>query len=124
MPMIPSAEREASRLGARPPIDDTWKDEFVDSLLRELRRQLQQLENTQATTHAEDAGIRAQNVQAIARIERSLDRLLKIQEDRALKRDLKVATNNDDARAALERRLDQLLEAARANGAPERSDAG
>lgn len=121
MPATPVREGDA-RVRLPVPIDDSWKDEFVESLLRELRRQLHQLQNTEATPHADQAGIRAQNVQTLARIERSLDRLLKIQEDRALKRDLKAAATNGDARAALERRLDQLLEAARAKDASGQSD--
>jgi hypothetical protein len=122
MPMSPNAEREGAP--SRAPLDDTWKDEFVDALLRELRRQLHQLQNAQPTPDADQAGIRAQNVQTLARIERSLDRLMKLQEQRVLKRDIKDAAAHVDSRAALERRLDQLLESARALAPAERPDAG
>jgi hypothetical protein len=45
-----------------------------------------------------------------------------MQEAQALKRDLTMAANNDDARATLERRLDQLLIAARAQVPAGKSD--
>ncbi len=124
MPMTPSAERPLEEIRARSPapIDDTWKDEFVESLLRELRRQLQQLQNAAPTAESDQAGIRALNVATLARIERSLDRLTKMHEARALKRDLTMAAKNDDARAALERRLDELLEAGRARRSAEGHD--
>ena len=121
MPMIPSGKRsEESR--ARAPINAKWKEEFVESLLRELRRQLQQLQNAAPTAEPDQAGIRAQNVATLARIERSLDRLMKMQEAQTLKRDITTAASNDNARETLERRLDQLLIAARAQVPAEKSD--
>ena len=111
MPMAP--DRAPEEIRARAPIDDRWKEEFVESLLRELRRQLQQLQNAAPTAETDQAGIRAQNVATLARIERSLERLTKMQEAQILKRDISTAAKNDDAHAALERRLDELLNAAR-----------
>jgi len=123
MPMTPNRERsEESR--ARAPIDTKWKEEFVESLLRELRRQLQQLQNAAPTAEPDQAGIRAQNVATLARIERSLERLTKMQEAQTLKRDLTMAAKNDDAHAALERRLDELLVAARTKSGDGGDDAG
>jgi hypothetical protein len=111
--MTPNRERtEPSR--ARVPLDSKWKEEFVESLLRELRRQLQQLQNAAPTAEPDQAGIRAQNVATLARIERSLDRLMKMQEAQALKRDITMAANNDNAKETLQRRMDQLLAAAEA----------
>ena len=115
-------DRAPEEIRARAPIDDTWKDEFVESLLRELRRQLQQLQNAAPTAEPDQAGIRAQNVATLARIERSLERLTKMQEAQILKRDITKAAQNDDARAALERRLDELLIAARAQVPAAKSD--
>ena len=123
MPMTPNRERsEESR--ARAPIDTKWKEEFVESLLRELRRQLQQLQNAAPTAEPDQAGIRAQNVATLARIERSLDRLTKMHEAQTLKRDLTMAAKDDDAHAALERRLDELLVAARTKSGDGGDDAG
>lgn len=119
MPLTPTNGCEArSRepASAPAPIDDKWKDEFVDSLLRELRRQLQQLQNSPPAPHADDAALRAANVQALARIERSLDRLLKMQEFRTLKSDMKGAASDDEVRAALERHIDSIVAAARMRG--------
>jgi hypothetical protein len=112
---------ETIRANAPAPIDETWKDEFVESLLRELRRQLQQLQNSPPAPHAEDAGVRAANVQALARIQRSLDRLLKMQEQRALARDKKGAIADADQRAALERDIDSIVAAAIARGNPDKA---
>lgn len=121
MPMTPKREHtEESR--ARLPLDAKWKEEFVEALLRELRRQLHQLQNAAPTAEPDQAGIRAQNVATLARIERSLDRLMKMQEAQALKRDITMAANNDNAKETLERRLDQLLIAARAQVPAEKSD--
>ena len=92
-------------------IDETWKDDIVERLLRELKRQLSQLEDTKPTPEIDQSKIRAENVRALASIERTLARLLRIQEQRALDREKKVAARNDDARAALERRLDEQLAA-------------
>ena len=122
MPMAPDRAPEQSRV--RAPIDTKWKEEFVESLLRELRRQLQQLQNAAPTAEPDQAGIRAQNVATLARIERSLDRLTKMHEAQTLKRDLTMAAKDDDAHAALERRLDELLVAARTKSGDGGDDAG
>jgi len=122
MPMAPDRAPEQSRV--RAPIDTKWKEEFVESLLRELRRQLQQLQNAAPTAEPDQAGIRAQNVATLARIERSLDRLTKMHEAQTLKRDLTMAAKDDDAHAALERRLDELLVAARTKSVAGGDDAG
>ncbi len=107
------------RAGAPEVIDETWKDDIVKRLLLQLKRQLCQLENTKPTTEIDQANIRATNVKTLASIERTLERLLQMEQQRALARETKVAAKNDDARAALERRLDQLLAAAEAQVPPE-----
>ena len=113
---------DAMRAGPREAVDDDLKDDLVIRLLRELKRQLIQLENTKPTPEIDQANIRAVNVKTLASIERSLERLLHIEQQRELRRETKVAAKNDDARAALERRLDQLLIAARAKPHPEESE--
>ena len=106
------------RAGEVEVIDENWKDDIVQRLLRELKRQLSQLENTKPTPEIDQANIRAANVKTLASIERTLDRLLLLEEQRVLNRETKVAAKNDDARMALERRLDQRLAAMRALPAP------
>jgi len=108
------------RAGEVQVIDENWKDDIVQRLLRELKRQLAQLENTKPTPEIDQANIRAANVKTLASIERTLDRLLLLEEQRVLNRETKVAAKNDDARMALERRLDQRLAAMRALPAPQK----
>ena len=113
---------EQMRAGAAEVIDEDWKDDIVERLLRELKRQLCQLENTKPTPETDQANIRSVNVKTLANIERTLDRILRLEEQRALKRETKVTANKDNARAELERRLDQLATTARAPGDPGRSE--
>ena len=108
------------RVGAPEVIDEAWKDDIVQRLLRELKRQLCQLENTKPTPEIDQANIRIVNVRAITAMERTLDRLFRMDEQRELKRETKVAAKNDNALAALERRIDQLAAAARASSDPEK----
>jgi hypothetical protein len=103
------------RVGAPEVIDDDWKDDVVERLLRELKRQLIQLENTKPTTGTDEAPIRANNVQSLARIERTLTRLLQLHEQRELRHETKVAAENGDALRELERRIDRLIAAAEAS---------
>ena len=102
------------RVGAPEAIDDDWKDDLVERLLRELKRQLIQLENTKPTPETDQANIRAQNMQSLARMERTLERLLQLHEQLALKHDTKAAKRNDDALRELECRIDRLIAAAEA----------
>ena len=110
------------RAGAVEVIDEAWKDDIVNRLLLQLKRQLCQLENTKPTTEIDQANIRIVNVRAIASMERTLNRLIQQDEQRALKRETKVAARNDDALAALERRIDQLAAAAGAPSDPEKPE--
>jgi hypothetical protein len=113
---------DARRSGPREAVDDDWKDDLVIRLLRELKRQLIQLENTKPTPEIDQANIRIVNVRALATMARTLDRLIRQDEQRALKRETKVAAKNDDAYAELERRIDRLVAAANApkdSGKPE-----
>lgn len=126
MPLAPKEPRalEEIRVHAPAPIDDKWKDEFVESLLRELRRQLHQLENAPPAPHGDEASIRSHNVQTLARIERSLDRLIRMHENRYLKQGQTKGLSDDDARAALERRLDKLAAATTARPSSKGNDGG
>ncbi|MDE2134254.1 MAG: hypothetical protein KGM97_08945 [Alphaproteobacteria bacterium] len=102
-----------AEMRALPPevIDEEWKDEIVNRLLRELKRQLCQLENALPTPEIDQAKIRAANVATLASIERTLERLLQLEQQRAQARETKVAAKNDDALAALERRIDRIAAA-------------
>ena len=106
------------RAGEPEVIDEAWKDDIVQRLLRELKRQLCQLENTKPTPEIDQANIRIVNVRAIASMTRTLNQLIQQDEQRALKRETKVAAQDDKAFAELERRIDQLVAAANAQNSP------
>ena len=102
------------RAGGPEVIDEAWKDDIVNRLLLQLKRQLCQLENTKPTTEIDQANIRATNVKTLAAIERTLERLLQMEQQRALARETKVAAKNDGALVELERRINQLIAASNA----------
>ena len=110
------------RVGGPEVIDDAWKDDIVNRLLLELKRQLCQLENTKPTTEIDQANIRIVNVRAIASMTRTLNQLIQQDEQRALKRETKMAAQDDKAFAELERRIDQLVAAANANNSSAKSE--
>jgi|WetSurMetagenome_2_1015567.scaffolds.fasta_scaffold44187_4 hypothetical protein len=116
MPATPgnTALRPLAEMRAPPPetIDETWRDDVVNRLLLELKRQLFQLENAQPTPGSDEADVRAVNVRTLANIEHTLERLLRLEEQNTRKRETKVAKTDDDALEELERRLDQLAAAA------------
>jgi hypothetical protein len=101
-------------------IDSDWLDEMVKRLFHELRRQLAQVEAAKPDSDEhKDAARRAANVRALSGIERTLERLARMEQQRAAARETKIAAKNDEARAALERQLDQLLAAGNAPKIPE-----
>ena len=110
------------RVGAPEVIDEAWKDDIVKRLLLQLKRQLCQLESTKPTPEIDQANIRIVNVRAITALERTVDRLFRMDEQRELKRETKVAAKNDNALAELERRIDQLAATARTPGNPEKPE--
>lgn len=97
-------------------IDEEWMDLMVKRLFRELDRQLNMIEeNKTPPTQAE----RAQTARTLASMERTIGRLTRIEKERNVMREHKVAQTNDDKRAILERRLDQLAAAEHAAGVPD-----
>ena len=126
MPITPeplSGERSLAdiRVGPPPPIDDAWKDEAVESLMRELRRQLRQIENSKPTASFDDAPLRSCDVQSLVRIERTLTHLFEVHEQRALSQDKDAATRHDDALRQLGQRIDRLIAAAETGAAETKS---
>jgi len=110
------------RVGEPEVIDEAWKDDIVRRLLLQLKRQLCQLENTKPTPEIDQANIRIVNVRALASMQRTLAKLFQQDEQRALKRETKVAAQDDKAFAELERRIDQLVAAANANNSSAKSE--
>ncbi len=113
MTNLPAVRRETVPIspqaaGVRPDdIDSEWLDDMVKRLFNELSRQMYQLENIkQGTGSAPD---RAANARTLSSLERTLERLARMEREREAMREKKVAKKNDEARDALIRRLDQLL---------------
>lgn len=100
-------------------IDEAWLDEMVKRLFIELKRQLSQVENAKPAPETTQANIRAANARTLNALERTLERLARLEQQRALQRETKVAAKHDDALAALECRLDKLLAASPAQSGSE-----
>jgi hypothetical protein len=76
-------------------------------LFRELNRQMCQLEGLkEGSSTGPD---RAANARTLSSLERTLERLARMERERELLREKKVAKKNDEVRDALIRRLDQLI---------------
>jgi hypothetical protein len=106
-----------------------WIDDMVRRLLEEWNRQMIKLENAskKAPESQDEPRLREQNARALATLRRELKDILRMEDERAVKRTARNTQEESDAIAALERKLDQLLERERAAGrplepGPERSD--
>jgi hypothetical protein len=86
-------------------INSEWMDIMVKRLFRELNRQLGQVESLKPEQAR--AADRVQNARVLASLERTLERLARLEKDREGRRERK-GLKNDDARKALECRLDKL----------------
>ena len=93
---------------AVPAFDSEWLDDMVKKLQAELERQLARVRKP--GKQANDARTRASDAQTLAALERTLERLAKMEQARTLVRETKIHKPN--ARDALERRLDKLAAAA------------
>jgi hypothetical protein len=95
-----------------PELDPGWLDTMVKKLITVLEEQLSQVARAEKEG---DARSRAADARTLATLERTLERLSRLERERAAVREKKVATH-DDARAALERRLDKRLAAGTKKG--------
>jgi hypothetical protein len=95
-----------------------WIDDMIRRELEEWNRQMIKLETAskKETESQSDARSREQNARTLAILQRQLKEILRAEDDRALRRETRRAEGAEDAVAALERRLDQLLERERAAG--------
>jgi len=87
--------------------DSGWLDLMVKNLKDELQRQLARVSD--AKHENDDARARAADARTLATLQTTLERLGRLEQQRALVRERKVAKDADGARAALERRLDKLI---------------
>jgi len=117
MPMTPQGGSDgdvAVRVPAKfnpDEIDSNWMDHMVKRLFKELHRQLAQVENTKPSIapDKEDAGVRATNARTLHTLERTMERLARMESERAALRHSKVARKDENARAALERRINHII---------------
>jgi len=119
-PTTNSAAQQCARQTDEPDardIDSQWLDDMVTRLLKELNRQMCQLENLKQGTATGPE--RAANARTLDSLERTLERLARMEREREALRQKKVAKKNDEAREALIRRLDQLLAAGLAPKLPQ-----
>jgi len=94
-----------------------WMDHNIRRLFDVWNVQMIKLEDRKNGANASnDAESRAQDARTLAQLERSLAALIKLETARAALRSTKVATNDDETRAAFERRL---AKRAAASGAPD-----
>jgi hypothetical protein len=103
-------------------LDPEWLDTMVKRLITELEKQLAAISQAEASQSTPQS--RAADARTLAMLERTLEKLSKLERERAVVREKKIARHDTDGRAALERRLDQRLAAKRAKGAAGQSDGG
>ena len=89
--------------------DCEWLDLMVKNLKDELQRQLARVRDTEEKEEKSDARSRAADARTLASLQNTLERLGRLEQQRAMVRETKVRKDADGARAALERRLDKLL---------------
>jgi hypothetical protein len=97
-----------------------WMDHNIRRLFDQWNAQMIKLEDLRnGSNSAPDAESRAHDARTLAQLQRSLAALIKLETARAALRSTKVVKNDDDTRAAFERRLAKL---AAGVGAPDISD--
>jgi hypothetical protein len=87
-----------------------WLDRMTEKLFIELGHQLDRIAKARPT----DARARAADARTLLSLQQTLERLAKLERERGAVREKKVAKHDENARAALERRLDKLLAASAA----------
>jgi hypothetical protein len=89
--------------------DTEWLDTMVSRLKAELERQLAAV--SMAAGQGVTPASRAADARTLNSLERTLERLARLEQERAARQERKVARHDKSARAALERRLDKLAAA-------------
>ena len=92
-------------------IDPKWMDDMTNRLLIELKRELSQLENAKPKTEFEkqDAATRALNARTLDSLQRTLERLNRMEAQRAASRAVKGQITPDEARKRLEPRILEIV---------------
>jgi site-specific recombinase len=95
-------------------LDADWLDTMVSKLIAELEKQLNAV--GKAKEKGATAQTRAADARTLAALENTLERLSRLERERAAIREKRL-THDASPRAALERRLDKRLAAVRKKGA-------
>jgi hypothetical protein len=91
-------------------IDSEWLDKMVKRLFKELQKQLARVEATKPDDNdTKTASVRTANVRTLDAIERTLERLTRMENERISRRQMKTVVRNDELRAQLQRKIDNLL---------------
>jgi hypothetical protein len=85
-------------------IDNEWMDDMTKRLFKELKRELSQLENAKptATNDKEDAAARALNARTLDSLQKTLERMNRMEAQRADRRARKGTVSPAEAREELE----------------------
>ena len=100
-------------------LDADWLDTMVNKLIVELEKQLTAV--GKASKKGATPQSRAADARTLAVLEQTLERLSRLERERAAVREKKIAKHGTDARAALESRLDKRLAALQKKGAAGKS---
>jgi erythromycin esterase-like protein len=111
-------------LGVTPDdIDSNWMDDMVKRLFKELKRQLSQIESIKPENdEVKRAAVRVANVRALSALERTLERLARMEQQRVASRKVRTAARNEEIRITLERRIDRLVIYSATQHVPEKSE--
>ena len=101
------------------PPDAEWLDTMVNKLIVELEKQLDAVSKPSKAKSTSQT--RAADARTLAVLEQTLERLSRLERERAAVREKKIAKHGTDARAALECRLDKRLAALQKKGAAGKS---
>jgi putative protein kinase ArgK-like GTPase of G3E family len=98
-------------------IDADWMDDMVKRLFTELRRQLSMIESTKPNNEeTKVAGVRAANVRALDSLERTLERLARLEQQRVASRKVRTAVRDEEIHITLERRINRFIAHAASKG--------
>lgn len=118
MPVVPT-RRTGSALtraqieakGVKPDdIDPGWMDEMVKRLFKQLQTQLARIEATKPEDgDTRKASVRAANIRALGQLERTLERLARMEQERTARRTARASESSEDVRARLQHRINLVL---------------
>ena len=97
-------------------LSSEWLDEMMKRVFSELDRQIRALS---IESDYKREGLRDRAARTLASLERTLERLARVERERTALKDGKTILKDEDARKLLERRLDQLLAAGSAEKIPD-----